>query len=77
MAKTKFSASLHQFSLSQDTSEIILICCFAAQETFLIIINVELLNIFVDCFCFDEYKVFEIINVFTVTFDQFNESLLN
>ncbi len=38
--KAEFSASL-QSSESHDPSEIILICWFAAQETFLIIINVE------------------------------------
>ncbi len=39
--KAEFSASLLQFSVSHDPSEIILICWFAAQETFLIIINFE------------------------------------
>jgi len=39
--KAVFSASLLQSSVSHDPSEIILICCFDAQETFLIIINVE------------------------------------
>jgi len=37
--KTEFSASLLQSSVSHDPSEIIVICRFAAQETFLIIIN--------------------------------------
>ncbi len=37
----EFSASFLQSSVSHDSSEIILICWFAAQETFLIIINVE------------------------------------
>jgi len=52
MAKLNFQP--HYFSLteSHDPSEIILICWFAAQETCLIIINVEsfflLLNIFVE-----------------------------
>ncbi len=36
-----FSASLLQSSVSHDPSEIILICWFAAQQTFLIIVNVE------------------------------------
>jgi len=36
-----FSASLLQSSVSHDPSEIILIYRFGAQETFLIIINVE------------------------------------
>ncbi len=39
--KAELSASLLQSSVSPDPSEIILICWFAAQETFLIIINVE------------------------------------
>jgi len=43
----EFSASLLQASVSHDPSEITLICWFAAQETFQIIINVE------NCF-FDE-----------------------
>ncbi len=40
--KAEFSASLLQFSVSHDPSEIILICWFAVQETF-IFINVEYL----------------------------------
>ncbi len=39
--KAEFSASLLQSSVSHDPSEIILICWFAAQGTFLIIIIVE------------------------------------
>jgi len=39
--KTEFSASLLQSSVAHDPSEITLIWWFAAQETFLIIINVE------------------------------------
>jgi len=39
--KAEFSASLLQSSVSHDPSEIILICWFAARETFLIIIDVE------------------------------------
>ncbi len=39
--KAEFSASLLQSSVSHDPSEIIIICWFAAQETFLIIMNVE------------------------------------
>ncbi len=39
--KAVFSASLLQSSVSHDPSEIIIICWFAAQEIFLIIINVE------------------------------------
>ncbi len=39
--KAVFSASLLQSSVSHDPSEIILICWFAAQETLLIIINVD------------------------------------
>ncbi len=41
MIKAEFSASLLQSSVSHDPSEIIIICSFAAQESFLIIINVE------------------------------------
>ncbi len=37
----EFSASLLQSSVSHDPSEIILICWFAAQDTLMIIINVE------------------------------------
>ncbi len=39
--KAVFSASLLQSSVSHDPSEIIIICWFNAQETFLIINNVE------------------------------------
>ncbi len=41
MIKAEFSASLLQSSVSHDPSEIILICWFTAQETFLIINNFE------------------------------------
>ncbi len=37
----EFSASLLQSSVSHDPSEIILICWFAVQRTFIIIIDVE------------------------------------
>ncbi len=37
----EFSASLRQSSVSHDPSEIILICWFAAQETFIIIYYVK------------------------------------
>ncbi len=40
-SKAEFSASLLQSSVWHDPSEIIIICWFAAQETLLIIINVE------------------------------------
>ncbi len=40
--KAEFSASLLQSSVSHDPSEIILTCWFAAEETFLIIISVEI-----------------------------------
>jgi len=40
--KAEFAASLLQSSESHDPSEIILIWWFAAQETFIIIINAEL-----------------------------------
>ncbi len=39
--KAVFSASLLQSSVSQDPSEIILICWFTVQQTFIIIINVK------------------------------------
>ncbi len=39
--KSEFSAQLLQSSVSHDPSEITVICWFAAQETFLIIINVK------------------------------------
>ncbi len=39
--KGDFSVSLLQSSVSNDPSEIILICLFAAQEKNIIIINVE------------------------------------
>jgi len=39
--KAKFSVSLLQSSVSHDPSEIIIIWWCAAQETFLIIINVQ------------------------------------
>ncbi len=41
MIKAVFSVSFLQSSVSHDLSEIILICWFAAQETFIITINVE------------------------------------
>ncbi len=42
-----FSASLFQSSVAYDLSEVILICWFAAQELFLIIISVEICLIFI------------------------------
>jgi len=39
--KAEFSAALFQSKVSHDPSEIILICWLAAQETFIIIFNVE------------------------------------
>ncbi len=59
----EFSASLLQSSVSRDPSEIILICWFGAQQTFIVIISIihfekfknkfVLLNIFVEIFiCF-------------------------
>jgi len=50
--KAEFSASSLQSSVSHDPSEMILICWFAAQETFLIIINVEnSFNTAIDLMC--------------------------
>ncbi len=87
------SASLLQYSVSYDPSEIILICWFSVQEIFLIIISVEN-SCVASYFCgnLDRYILFfrilfkqtafiwninicNIINVFTVTFDQFNATL--
>ncbi len=75
------------------SSEIIIICWFAAQETFLMIINVKNINIFVETvthFIFQDSQMNRkfkrtafiwifciIINIVTVTFDQFNASLMN
>ncbi len=82
--KAEFSASLHQSLLSHDPSEIILICRFDAQETFLTIINVEnSCAAYYVCFfgilwlieSSKEHDLFEIeifcrfTNVFTITFD--------
>ncbi len=74
--------------MSRDPSEIILICWFAAQETFLIIIMLKTVDIFVAYILFfkilsriKKQRLFEletfcnIINVFTVTFNQYNVSL--
>ncbi len=85
--KAEFSASLLQCHV---------ICWVAAQETFLIIVDVEN-SCAASCFCGNrdtfivfliffhskEQHLFEIeifcniINAFTVTFDQFNVSLMN
>jgi len=46
--KAEFSASLLQSSVSDDPLKITLTRRFAAQETSLIIINVNMLNIFVE-----------------------------
>ncbi len=54
--KAVFSASLLQSSVAHDPSEIILIWWFAAQETFMIIKNVEN-NISMIFFVVDENKV--------------------
>ncbi len=45
MIKDEFSASLLQSSVSHDPSEIIIICWFAVQETFLHIIIIIIINI--------------------------------
>ncbi len=44
MTKLNFQHPLLQSSVSRDPSEIILICWFDAQETFIIIIKVTLYN---------------------------------
>ncbi len=72
--KAVFSASSLQSSVSHDPSEIILICWFAAQETLLSMLkktNWDSLNR--NLYEVEMYSM----NVFTVTFDQFNASLLN
>ncbi len=84
--KAEFKGSLLQSSVSHDSSEIILIFWFDAQETFLIIINVEtvlLLHIFVQTVIYFQDSLINsskeqllFINVFTV-FEQWNASLLN
>ncbi len=75
------------------SSEIIIICWFAAQETFLIIIDVEN-SCAAKYFCWSSdpfycihfqylmnrkhlFKIENILNIFTITFEQFNASLLN
>ncbi len=91
MIKAEFLASLLQSSVSHDPSEIILICWFAPQETFIIIIiNVEnncaasylcgnrdtfFLQDFLKNSIYFKYKSF-VTNIFTVTL-LFNASLLN
>ncbi len=63
MIKAEFSASLLQSSVSHDPSEIILICSFTAQETFLLLLMLKTVNIFVQIVIhyisgfFDELKV--------------------
>jgi len=51
---TFFAAT--QSSVSHDPSEIILICWFAAQEIFLITINVEMINTFLSEFLMNKVK---------------------
>ncbi len=43
--KAEISASLLHSSVTRDPSEIILICSFAAQETFIIIIIIIIINV--------------------------------
>ncbi len=59
--------------ISHDPSEIILICLFAAQEIFIIIIIIIKIAFCGNCDIF----ILHIIKVFNVSFDQFNASLLN
>ncbi len=66
MAKLNLQQPLFQSSVSH--SQITLICCFAAQETFIISSNEHLFEIEI---------FYNIINIFTVNFDQFNTSLLS
>jgi len=46
IGKAEFSASLLQSSVSHDPSEILIICWFDAQDTFIIIINVQKSSIY-------------------------------
>ncbi len=72
MAKLNFQQPLLQSSVSHDSTEIILICWFRAEETFLLIINVEktyvLLNI---SLMSRKFQKNSIINVFFVTLKMF------
>ncbi len=81
MGKLNFQQSLLQSLVSHGPSEIILISWFVAQETFNIIINVKIScaaeslcenDTFQDSLISKVQKqhLFEIANVFTVTFDQ-------
>ncbi len=81
--KAEFPASLLQFSVSHDPSEIILVCRFVARKHFLlsVLITFALLNIFGNFFMKEQHlfkiQIFcYIIHLFTTTFDQFNASLL-
>jgi len=76
--KADFSASLLQSSVSHDPSEISLICWFAAQETFLIIINSYMNGKYKSTFIWNRI-FYNILNVFFTDtfFGQFNVSLLN
>ncbi len=84
MQRWIFSIITPVFSVTW-SSEIILICWFAAQETFLIIINVEN-SCAASYFCgigdtsFSEQHLFQIeifCKIINVIFDQFNVSLMN
>ncbi len=85
MAKLNFQQALLQSSVS----EIIVICWFDAQETFLLLLlmlkTVVLLNMFVETVILFwiltenskeqhlfEIEIFNVMNVFTITFDKFN-----
>ncbi len=80
LIKAEFSASLLQSSVSHDPSEIIIIYWFNAENSCAaqrfcgnrdsFFLDTDEYNVQKNIFC-------NIINVFTVTFDQFNVSLLN
>ncbi len=72
MIKAVFSASLLRSSVSHDSSEIILICLFDDQETFINIINNENSCATFLIRKFNRKYIFCNINVFTVTFHLFN-----
>ncbi len=64
-SNAKLTASLLRSSVSHDPSEIILICWFAAQESFLIIILL-----------FSMLKTVVVVPIFTETMHFFHDSLM-
>ncbi len=64
MIKAEFFAYLHQSSVSHDPSEIILICWFAAKETFLIIFSVKS---FADSYFLGNWEFFHLFPFLIIT----------